>query len=218
MDVYHHGSFVLSDILQKVDMLVTHLTFNTQVLYLTGASNQPLQSPTVINDQYFDQTQKKTVPEDPTCSTFVFPFRNSYCVFDGRLGHGVIDSRNTDRRITMLVNWWKERPQLVLRRALKTMGPYKCSHNLREENDVCKEQQNVVCHEVTVTSKEIHDEHGYLTIDDLLKERQIKPQPGEIVTFRHLGLNIYPIDADQLQNAPQEQSLQIGALLLPCEE
>ena len=32
--------------------------------------------------------------------------------FDGRLGHGVLDSAAAGRRMTLLVNWWTAKPQV----------------------------------------------------------------------------------------------------------
>lgn len=33
-------------------------------------------------------------------------------VFDGGLGHGVLDSVSVGQRITMLVNWWDHKPMV----------------------------------------------------------------------------------------------------------
>lgn len=52
------------------------------------------------------------MPEDPTCCYLVYPLAGSYCIFDGRLGHGVLDSFSGSRRATLLVNWWTHQPQV----------------------------------------------------------------------------------------------------------
>ena len=54
---------------------------------------------TVILDQRFDADKGAAAPESP-----------GNCVFDGAPGRGVMDSFNTERRMTLLVNWWKEKP------------------------------------------------------------------------------------------------------------
>jgi len=61
----------------------------------------------------FDQVKGKPVPEDPTSSYLVYPLAGAYCVFDGRLGHGVLDSFAKSKRATLLVNWWTHQPQAV---------------------------------------------------------------------------------------------------------
>ena len=67
---------------------------------------------TVILDQRFDAEKGATYPESPANCVFVPPSAGKYCVFDGALGHGVLDSSNTERRMTLLVNWWKEKPSV----------------------------------------------------------------------------------------------------------
>ena len=38
------------------------------------------------------------------------PRRNNFLLFDGRLGHGVLDTLSGDLRMTLLVNWWHHKP------------------------------------------------------------------------------------------------------------
>jgi hypothetical protein len=88
----------------------------SSVLFLTSADNgQPPQAPLVLTDQVFDCELGSPTPTDPTTSTLIFPIENSYCIFDGRLGHGVLDSAVTSRRVTLLVNWWALKPLKILR-------------------------------------------------------------------------------------------------------
>lgn len=68
--------------------------------------------PTVILDQTFNNQTRQTTPDPPTACALVWPRANTYCVFDGRLGHGVLDSCSSSKRITFLVNWWTHRPQV----------------------------------------------------------------------------------------------------------
>ena len=44
----------------------------------------------------------------------MWPLQNSLCIFDGRLGHGVLDSAAAGPRVTMLINWWTYQPQVCL--------------------------------------------------------------------------------------------------------
>ena len=83
----------------------------SSILFLSGSQEGPIQAPTVITDQRFDQDAGCPVPENPTKSTLAFPVENSYCIFDGQLGHGVLDCGHTQRRDTLLVNWWVRKPQ-----------------------------------------------------------------------------------------------------------
>ena len=99
----------------------------SSVLYLTGHdgeinsdsdSDNPaeaLQAPTVVTDQRYDYEEGCAVPDNPTSSTLVFPGSNSYCLFDGSLGHGVLDCGRQEERATLLVNWWKRKPENVNR-------------------------------------------------------------------------------------------------------
>ena len=63
-------------------------------------------------DQLFDSEQSKAVPDSPEKTALVFPYTNQYMLFDGRLGHGVLGSSSKQPRMTMLVNWWAEKPQV----------------------------------------------------------------------------------------------------------
>ena len=66
--------------------------------------------PTVILDQLFDIKQGP-VPDNPTGCVLAWPAANRYCIFDGRLGHGVLDSPCQDLRATLLINFWRTKPQ-----------------------------------------------------------------------------------------------------------
>jgi hypothetical protein len=70
------------------------------------------QAPTVILDQLYDQQAGCPVPAAPSSSMVVWPLKGSYCLFDGRLGHGVLDSGSSSIRATLLVNWWTSCPQV----------------------------------------------------------------------------------------------------------
>jgi hypothetical protein len=86
----------------------------------SAATTRRVQAPTVVNDQFYNQNTRSTVPEDPTSSAFIFPRTNSYCLFDGRLGHGVLDSGSTkEQRMTLLINWWQSKPDNIGRIEIK---------------------------------------------------------------------------------------------------
>ncbi len=68
--------------------------------------------PTAVIDQQFDAEQGKAVPDSPGRTALIFPCRNNYVLFDGRLGHGVLGSSSKKPRMTMLINWWAEKPQV----------------------------------------------------------------------------------------------------------
>jgi hypothetical protein len=69
-------------------------------------------APTVILQQVNDTELCTSVPESAAASVLVWPQRGSYCLFDGRLAHGVLDSCSSSLRATLLVNWWAQRPQV----------------------------------------------------------------------------------------------------------
>ena len=70
--------------------------------------------PTAVIDQQFDAEQGKAVPDSPGRTALIFPCRNNYVLFDGRLGHGVLGSSSKKPRMTMLINWWAEKPQVII--------------------------------------------------------------------------------------------------------
>lgn len=85
----------------------------SSVLYLTGERGRVPQGPTVVMQQRFDNDARCTVPEDPETCCIVWPLRGRYLVFDGSLGHGVLDSAARSTRMTLLVNWWTGDPPQV---------------------------------------------------------------------------------------------------------
>lgn len=113
----------------------------SSIIYLTGSEEQdPREQPTAIVDQVFDQEAQEAVPETPERLALVFPkkvrgqdtspgssfvlggwaatsapiqMQGSFCVFDGRLGHGVLDSGSRSERRTLLVNWWVKQPRKI---------------------------------------------------------------------------------------------------------
>lgn len=70
-------------------------------------------APTVILEQLYSQDLGRAAPSTPHRSMLVWPLKGSYCLFDGRLGHGVLDSCSSTTRATLLVNWWTQWPQAV---------------------------------------------------------------------------------------------------------
>ena len=73
---------------------------------------QHVAGPTVILDQHYDTQQGKAVPDSPYRTALVYPLKNNYVLFDGRLGHGVLDSTSAQPRMTLLINWWADKPQV----------------------------------------------------------------------------------------------------------
>lgn len=75
--------------------------------------------PTVILDQRFDAELGAVTPPSPAWSTLSFPLAGNYCLFDGALGHGVLDAGDeAEMRATLLINWWQHRPEAVGRAPL----------------------------------------------------------------------------------------------------
>jgi hypothetical protein len=69
-------------------------------------------APTIILEQLYDQQLGQPVPSAPAKSMMVWPMKGTYCIFDGQLGHGVLDSCSSSIRATLLVNWWSRCPQV----------------------------------------------------------------------------------------------------------
>jgi len=85
----------------------------SSVLYLSGSRHEQRLGPTVVVEQQFDNSKGCAFPPHPQKSALVWPQLNSLCVFDGRLGHGVLNSAAQEKRVTMLINWWAYQPQAV---------------------------------------------------------------------------------------------------------
>lgn len=89
-----------------------------------AATGSACAGPTVVVDQ---QHCSSAQPEGtPRRSLLAYPRRNNFLLFDGRLGHGVLDTLSGDLRMTLLVNWWHHKP-LVRRTAwLQTFPHARC--------------------------------------------------------------------------------------------
>ena len=78
--------------------------------YKTGAW---CAGPSVVVDQAFDQEEGKAVPDTPVRSMVIYPETGLYCIFDGKLAHGVLESTSRQDRATLLVNWWTSQPEVL---------------------------------------------------------------------------------------------------------
>lgn len=61
----------------------------------------------VVDQQHCSSAQREDTPRR---SLLAYPRRNNFLLFDGRLGHGVLDTLSGDLRMTLLVNWWHHKP------------------------------------------------------------------------------------------------------------
>ena len=48
----------------------------------------------------------------PRRSLLAYPRQNSLLLFDGRLGHGVLNTLRGGARMTLLINWWHHKPKV----------------------------------------------------------------------------------------------------------
>ena len=205
----------------------------SSVFYLSHTSGPP-QAPTVVTNQRFDVDQGCVVPDDPTSSTLVFPRKNSYCIFDGALGHGVLDSGRQDVRVTLLVNWWKKRPENIERMMAVPIDDDGVggTNGKKEENEavaVGLEQEHpppecIFPESIRVLPCELGEE-GMLLVDDLMRIRGknliIGGEQGDddddavhAVTIHHDNLALYPLDNEQL--IENQGEIVVGAAVLPC--
>lgn len=176
----------------------------SSVLYLSG-ENTTLQAPTVITNQLYDYEECCPVPEDPTVTTLVFPLRNSYVVFAGNAGHGVLDStESTGIRVTLLINWWANKPEEIERCPNESLSPV-VVENTTEVVPVQKEEledNNVSgttpTFPIVVIKESDVAEGDLLMVDDLLERESVDLIKTQGVTFKHEGLSLYPIDNEQL--------------------
>lgn len=98
------------------------------VIYLTdgsaggddGTTGVPKQSPTIVVDQIHASSGSGPSSEAgdagdaaPRRTLLSYPKANRVLVFDGRLAHGVLDSTQISCRKTLLVNFWKDKPEAL---------------------------------------------------------------------------------------------------------
>jgi hypothetical protein len=71
--------------------------------------------PTVVVDQqHCPATQQEQEDATPRRSLLAYPRENSFLMFDGRLGHGVLDTLSGGTRMTLLINWWHHKPMVSI--------------------------------------------------------------------------------------------------------
>ena len=81
----------------------------TLICYGLGAG------PTVVVDQqHCPATQHEQKDATPRRSLLAYPRRNNFLMFDGRLGHGVLDTLSGGTRMTLLINWWQHKPMVSI--------------------------------------------------------------------------------------------------------
>lgn len=218
----------------------------SSVLFLTSSSSessQAPQAPLVLTDQVFDSEIGAPEPADPMTSTLVFPVENSYCIFDGRLGHGVLDSGLTSRRVTLLVNWWAHKPLKIVRAPvtqLTEMADILATQRKIIETKIAEQAYEIqVCEadldgqelllvRVTTFPSSTGDERNSLLmhsasihdsqVDDILLQRQKKLTGAsaiQMLRMLHCGLALYPIEAEQLIQG-DGPSIQVGAGFMLC--
>jgi hypothetical protein len=206
--VYQNGSGLAwhfdkdEQLLLKEGRVVTPLL--SSVLYLTGAAGGPLQGPTVVTDQRFDPGAQRPEPDDPTCSTLVFPRANAYCLFGGALGHGVLDSGSAERRATLLVNWWADKPAAVDRAPAGEAE--QAARGGGAEAAVEAQSEEVAVVTVTVAEADLQESQ---LVDDILAAAGVAVGGARCVRLRHPGLAMCPVDGEQLRAA--EGEVQVGA-------
>ncbi len=184
----------------------------SSVLYLTGAPADVLpQAPTVVTDQRFDAAAGRPAPEDPTRSALVFPEAGAYCVFDGALGHGVLEAGGAARRATLLVNWWAARPS--------ALGPAPATElaaidGAPAEAGAAAAAAHTTPERVAVPVVDVgEEERGTLMVDDLLAAAGVAAAGA--VALRHPAHALFPIDGEQLRENPE---VLVGAALVPHAE
>lgn len=69
--------------------------------------------PTVVVDQqHCSAKQREQEDATPRRSLVAYPRKNNFLMFDGRLGHGVLDTLSGGTRMTLLINWWQHKPMV----------------------------------------------------------------------------------------------------------
>ncbi|KAL0025106.1 hypothetical protein WJX79_010787 [Trebouxia sp. C0005] len=157
----------------------------SSVLYLTGDFATERLGPTAVIDQQFDAEQGKAVPDSPARTALIFPCRNNYVLFDGRLGHGVLGSSSKKPRMTMLINWWAEKPQDV--------------NVIPAELPECDAKAEQV--EVPAISIAGWDESP-VSVDDVLETYGLQltgPSAVHAVAIDHSGFDLFPLDEENLE-------------------
>jgi hypothetical protein len=73
----------------------------------------------VVLDQVFCQSAGAPEPKQPNACAVVFAHAGHFLVFDGALAHGVLESCCQEDRMTILINWWAERPAVRFRKGFQ---------------------------------------------------------------------------------------------------
>jgi hypothetical protein len=110
----------------------------------------------VVLDQVYDAVAGCPVPEDPCRCALVYPQAGLYALFDGRLGHGVLDSTSGTQRVTLLINWWREAPRVgaASQEHVATPAGSPLLHHNAARHECCLMVQHVVaCHWTALAGK-----------------------------------------------------------------
>ena len=128
------------------------------VLYLTDEG-----SPTVILNQTSPDGNIE-IPIVPQQGYFIYPKKNRYMIFAGDLQHGVCGTcnyylmndkkrKNDKKRITLLVNWWDQKPEEPNTRPLRN-GEMKIIANKNYVNTLNKKVETEVFNDELLTIQE----------------------------------------------------------------
>ncbi|KAK9841653.1 hypothetical protein WJX74_009543 [Apatococcus lobatus] len=185
-----------------------HQPVLSSILYLTGSYQADRLGPSVIVDQAFDPDEGEAVPEMPVQSMLIYPETGLYCIFDGKLAHGVLESTSQQDRATLLVNWWTAQPQGIAAappRVQELLASSECSHPHEREPSA----------PLAVAQVKVDADAGPIMVDDLLEAagvRLLGSEASHAVAFWHPQHQLHPLD---LEAAGGQQRCLTAAAFVP---
>lgn len=170
----------------------------------------PKQSPTIVVDQVFEEAAEDD--KAPRKSILSYPRKNRVLVFDGRLAHGVLDSMNVATRKTLLINFWREKPENLKRVSREELAEFGLLTAPKEEqqaetpkvSDVATPCRRTSMIEYTFNDSKNHkngddaedDDDDVVLLDDVSKSIPKETfQAAMCVSIDHPKHVLYPIES-----------------------
>ncbi|QDZ18822.1 hypothetical protein A3770_02p13400 [Chloropicon primus] len=175
----------------------------SSVIYLTegqaptsAASKVPKQSPTIVVDQVY---QGQGGGGEPRKSVLSYPRANRVLIFDGRLAHGVLDSLNVTCRKTLLINFWREKPERLARVSQANLSEFGLGESPKRSGEIEDVPVVPTPRRMVRRGLEGEEEEGeVILLDDVCKavpEQEFRD--SLCISVRHPKHVLYPIEATE---------------------
>lgn len=205
---------------QLVETGVMRHPLLSSVLYLNDAEEcgPPRLGVTMVTDQTFDAETGEGTPDPCRRTVLAWPTSGALLVFDGALAHGVLDSRSSVVRRTILVNWWSAAPTGVRRlTAAEYAGDHALSQPLSLDDDGAPsaERASVPLFELLAAS-DCGD--GPQLLDEVLRARGFDPDQASAVALHYPDSLIWQVEPDQGEEDAKQVAVLVADRDAACEE